>query len=319
LRGKLAQSNSKPNSPRKLVLNKVAAKLGLSTLLIFNFAIAQDPMDSPLDPKQLFMRMVEAGTREAYQGSMAFERSGQLTTYWVDNLTVTSGQQSLRSLNRAMPLRTHQIDCGAPGGNSMIDIDTLAGLYNFYRPGDSMVAGRPASELLLLPVDSFRYGYGFSLDAENYLTLRTVILTPQRAPIERYEFVSIEFSEASEETPDEKVKTDCPQLEARTEATWITARLPDGFKTINSTYLSDLDKSELVLTDGLATISITLEPIDAPRFPPVNTNLGATNILLSYLSVEQNIYLATLVGEVPLLSLELIALGLIPISNIAIQ
>lgn len=287
--------------------------------MISHLAIAQDPMDSPLDPKQLFMKMVQANTTEIYQGSMAFERSGQLTTYWVDNLVATSGQQSLRALNRHMPLRTHQVGCVAPEGGSIIDIENLAGLYNFYRPEDTMVAGRLASELLLLPVDSFRYGYGFSLDAENYLTLRTVILTPQRTPIERYEFVSIEFPETSGDTPREEVIVDCPNLEGRTEATWTTARLPDGFKAINSTYTSDLDKSELVLSDGLATISVTLEPVEAPRFPPVNTNLGATNILLSYLSVEQNIYLATLVGEVPLLSLELIASGLIPVSNIVVQ
>jgi len=305
------------------VLKTTAARIGLFAIVSSNFAFAQDPMDSPLDPKQLFMKMVQATTTEAYQGSMAFERAGQLTTYWVDNLSATSGQQSLLALNSRMPLRTHQINCVAPDAGPMIDIDNLSGLYNFYRPEDSIVAGRAASELLLLPVDSFRYGYGFSLDAENYLTLRTVVLTPQRTPIERYEFVSIEFPDAPAEAPDADAAVDCTQPEGLgsidSEVTWAAARLPDGFKTIHSTYLSELDQSELVLTDGLATISVTLVPVDAPRFPPVNTNLGATNILLSYLSVEQDVYLATLVGEVPLLSLELIASGLIPIADIAIQ
>lgn len=264
-------------------------------------------LDSPLEPKQVFLRMIEANASLSYSGSLAFERGGQLATYRVENQTEGLGNQSLISLNRVLPVQTHSFLCKSEEGAKGPDLDNLANLYNFYRPGDSVVAGREAIELLMLPVDANRYGYSFSVDAENYLSLRTVILSPQRAPIERYEFVNIEFHT----TPQSDISIDCAEEEPIA-AMWLASNIPDGFSLNRSSYNAESDVSELILSDSLATISISIEPVQAPQFPPVTTRLGATNILLSYLSFQQQIYLATLVGEVPIQSLEQIVMGLTP-------
>lgn len=270
------------------------------------FAQATPELDSPLEPQEVFLKMIQANANLAYSGSLAFERAGQLATYRVENQVEGAGNQSLEPLNRAFPIQTHSFLCAEEGASGP-DLENLSNLYNFYRPGETVVAGRAAIELLMLPVDLNRYGYALSVDAENYLALRTVVLTPQRTPLERYEFVDIEFFDA----PDSEVPFEClaPEIQI---APWIANRLPSGFYIGSSGYEAETDVSQLVVTDSLATISISIEPVASPKFPPVTTQLGATNILLSYLSFRQQIYLATLVGEVPLESLELIATGLSP-------
>ena len=271
-----------------------------------SFAQAIPELDSPLEPQEVFLKMIQANTNLAYSGSLAFERAGQLATYRVENQVKVSGNQSLEPLNRALPIQTHSLLCAEQGASGP-DLENLSNLYNFYRPGDTVVAGRAAIELLMLPVDANRYGYALSVDAENYLPLRTVVLTPQRAPLERYEFVNIEFFDV----PNPEAPPECADSEEQP-AHWLASRLPDGFYIGSSVYETETDISQLVVTDSLATVSISIEPVASPKFPPVTTQLGATNILLSYLSFQQQIYLATLVGEVPLESLELIARGLIP-------
>ena len=276
----------------------------------YAFAQSIPELDRPLEPKEVFIRMVEANTELAYSGSLAFERAGQLVTYRVENQVDAYRDQSLEPLNRALPIQTRSFLCAREGSTTGPNLENLAKLYNFYRPGDTIVAGRQAIELLMLPVDANRYGYALSVDAENYLPLRTVVLTPQRVPIERYEFVTIEFFD----TPDSDSSIDCLASENQP-AAWVANRLPNGFYTSSSQEDSLTNLSQLVVSDGLATISISIEPMTAPKFPPVTSRLGATNILLSYLSFQQQIYLATLVGEVPLESLELIAAGLSPYQN----
>lgn len=156
------------------------------------------------------------------------------------------------------------------------------------------------------------------MDQESFLALRWVVLTPQRYPLERYEFVDIDLAGTVEQTPAIESIPECSS-DDRPESLWTTLRAPNGFQIIDSSHQADSSKDKIILSDGLATISVTVEPILAPQFPPGHTNLGATNILISYLTVEQNIYLATLVGEVPLLSLELIVSGLAPMSDTVIQ
>ncbi len=251
--------------------------------------------------------MVQANSLQAFTGSLAFERGGQLATYQVDNQVAGPGNQSLKSLNRNQPVQSHSFLCVRTPWAAEENLQRLSSLYNFYRPGDSIVAGRAAIELLMLPVDSNRYGYGFSVDADTYLPLRTVVLTPQRTPVERYEYINIDIMDLP------AMESSCPEQESPdTDASWVANILPTGFQPSLVRYHPENDENLIVVTDGLATISISIKPVVSAKFPPVTTRLGATNVLLSYLSFQQQIYLATLVGEVPLQSLELIATGLGP-------
>lgn len=279
-------------------------------MLLLSFsslAVSQEPLDSPLEPQEVFARMIQANSDLAYRGLLAYERAGQLATYKIESQVDGEANQSLSALNRALPIQTHTLLCSDSDVSPVSQLQNLTGLYNFYRPAESVVAGRETMELLMLPVDGDRYGYGFSVDTENYLPLRTVILSPRREPLERYEFVDIEFLEVSELSP--RATSDCLELDTQP-TPWTTNILPGGFVTTSSAFDPETNGGRMVVSDGLATISISIEPVDAPSFPPVTTELGATNILLSYLSYRQQIYLATLVGEVPLESLEQIVTGL---------
>ena len=304
---------------RGLFPSKPSAFVFLAAILSLSFqysliAQEEDPMDSVLEPKELFMKMVEADATHSYEALFAFERAGQLATYRIENLAGESPEQNLNALNRLSPTQMLSSGCLKEGSQSHIRIENLANSYNFYRPEDGVVAGRKVSELLLLPLDEYRYGYGFSLDSETFLTLRRVILTPQREPIERYEFVDIDYSEEFASTsgePLENQNTNCTEeVKHLQESQWTALRLPEGFQILNTSQDLESKEEELLITDGLTMVSVDLKPVDEPSFPQINTTLGATNIILRYIASRDDLYMVTLVGEIPLISLELIVSGL---------
>ena len=305
-----------PKGLFSLKINAFTLSAVILTLSFQHSLVAQeeDPMDSVLEPKELFMKMVEADTTHSYEALFAFERAGQLATYRIENLAGESPEQNLNALNRLSPTQILSSSCSKDGSQSHISIENLANTYNFYRPEDGVVAGRKVSELLLLPLDEYRYGYGFSLDSETFLTLRRVILTPQREPIERYEFVDIDYLDLIENVSDEDLEnqnTDCAEsIEYLEESQWTALRLPDGFQLLNTSHDIESKEEELLITDGLTMVSVNLKPVDEPSFPQINTSLGATNIILRYIASRDSLYMATLVGEAPLISLEFIASGL---------
>lgn len=274
-------------------------------------------MDSVLEPKELFMKMIEADSATSYEALFAFERAGRLSTYRIEHRAGESPVQNLSALNLSTSAQALKTNC-SDSNQGYIDIENLANVYNFYRPEDSLVAGRQANELLLLPVDAYRYGYGFSLDSETFLTLRRVILTPQREAIERYEFVDIDYLETLDNNTIEAIENtavDCLEPEElsneQTEPSqWTALRLPDGFQILSAQHDKESMQEELLITDGLTMVSVNLESVETPDFPQIDTNIGATNIILRYIASRDKLYMATLVGEIPQLSLEFIASGL---------
>jgi len=86
---------------------------------------------------------------------------------------------------------------------------------------------------------------------------------------------------------------------------WKLGWVPAGFERLVSRTAEG--RVELVYSDGLAALSIFIVAVDEVRFPPANTNIGATSLMLNYYDVLGNIYSVTLVGEVPLATLLRIA------------
>ena len=269
-------------------------------------AAADISLQSPLEPRELFRQMLESERRYSFRGSVAFERSGSLTTFEFSNRVVDgSFLQALQPLNRVAAGRLFFNGCNATAQQALVEPEDLIGLYNFYRPDDSLVAGRSANELLLLPTDNFRYGYGFSIDRDTRLMLRSVVLSPQREALERLEFVELEI--LALEKPNRETAALCEPQQS-TATGWSVVQLPAGFELVNEK--QDGATARLIYSDGMSAISVFVEPVVEPKFPAASTFLGATNLLLSYARSQDQLYLVTLVGEVPLRSLELMSTGL---------
>lgn len=259
---------------------------------------------TPLRPRQLLEKMVAAQRRQGYSGAIAYERNGALSTFSVTTRSNdTALLQSLQPLNRESSSRL--VFTGCNQGPASESVGQLAQLYNLHLTGESRVAGRPAHELLLLPLDPYRYGYGFSIDQSSMLMLRSVTFTPQRQPIERMEFVNLELSSAIDGEPQ---PNDCESRHLDNSG-WLAATVPAGFSLL-SDRLDENGQVTLVYSDGLSHLSIFVHPVESADLPSLTTQLGATSLLMTYAETDERLVRVTLVGEVPMRSLEMVAGGL---------
>ncbi len=289
----------------------LAFLLGAEPLLVWAQAVDHRP-----DPRQLFEKMRLASFLYSYEGAMTYEHDGQLSSFhmssgetdggWVQGIRFLSGPER----QFAQPINLCGFDnVGQLRSRITEDTDDLALSYNFQSRSEFRIAGRQAQEVLVTPADGSRYGYNFAVDMETGLMLHAVTLDPQRNILERFQFISIESGPATRNF--QSVQAQCVEASDAVsgvetgEVPWELAWVPSGFKRVKIEHESM--RTQLVYSDGLATFSVFIELLDEVRFPPATTSFGATSLMLNYYLVRGDTFAVTVVGELPLTTLQSIA------------
>ncbi len=195
----------------------------------------------------------------------------------------------------------------------------LATQYRIADQGRRTEAGRSCRSIGIVPKDALRYGYRLCLDEETALPLRTEVLAEDgRRVIEQVVFTQVAFP----------ARIDDAALKPRSDAkgwTWrvseadplpssgpsrvMIADLPAGFVATREGAVSGPQGAHLAFSDGLASVSVFVEPID-----PANQGLegaarmGATNLYGRTVGGQQ----ITVVGEVPAATVRAIAEAVAP-------
>lgn len=176
-------------------------------------------------------------------------------------------------------------------------------------PDIGRIAGRDVITVKLLPKDMYRYGHEFLIDEENYFLLKHDMMKSDGRLLERIQFTSVNFS------PDLKhddfvprkgsysehlVKTQPRQIKNLWQFDW----LPEGFALVWQDARSlNHGASMLLLSDGMTTISVFVEPTSRTKDMSV-FRTGATIAGERSFKVKDQLYLLTLVGEVPQVTIE---------------
>jgi sigma-E factor negative regulatory protein RseB len=182
----------------------------------------------------------------------------------------------------------------------------------------SRVAGRQCRTVLLEPRDALRYGYRLCVDTTSGLLLKDQTLDSSRRIVEQVSFSSVRIGkdmdparvDSSWDTHDWKVLQPMMKPVDMAAQGWRIAA-PDGFKATMqvarqmgaSTGDAKHAVSQMVLSDGLAAISVFIEPYDANkhrRLPSGPIRRGAINIYGKRVAD----YWLTALGEVPIVTLE---------------
>jgi sigma-E factor negative regulatory protein RseB len=186
--------------------------------------------------------------------------------------------------------------------------------YELRRVGQDRVAGREADVLLVTPRDGLRFAQRWWADRDSGLLLRADMLGPQGDVLESAAFIDVQM--LGRQTPEavlgpmkrlEGLRVVRPQpsktqLDAEG---WQVARSVAGFQQI-SCHRRPLDAGgegppvqvlQSVFTDGLAHVSVFIEPYDAGRHRQgMRTTMGATNTVMH----RRGDWWITVVGEVPM-------------------
>jgi sigma-E factor negative regulatory protein RseB len=190
--------------------------------------------------------------------------------------------------------------------------EQLASLTEYYtvRLGDKeRVAGRDAQLLLLEPKDGLRYGHKFWVDGATGLLLKARMINERRETVEQFAFTQVAIGgDVDKEALKPKYDAQDPGWTrdsfvaeaAVTDSGWIVGDFPAGFRKIMETKRKlpgrPMPVSHIVYSDGLAAISVFIEPLGANARPVHGvSHQGAINIY----SRPVADHLVTVLGEAP--------------------
>jgi sigma-E factor negative regulatory protein RseB len=203
---------------------------------------------------------------------------------------------------------------------------TLAQLYSARVTGRDRVAGFDADVVQLVPSDSLRFGYRVWSEHRSGLVVKLQTLDGEGNVVEQSAFSELQLdapvkmhvlSQMMSSTAGYKVeKSELQRTTAQSEG-WTLKSPVAGFKPI-SCYRRSMGGSghaestlQWTFSDGLASVSLFLEPYDAQRrSQEVVLTLGATYTLTRHLTEKDGDWWLTAVGEVPPQTLEAFAQGL---------
>ncbi len=154
------------------------------------------------------------------------------------------------------------------------DLQRLEQNYHFTTGGVDRIADRMARRIDVIPNDGYRYGYRLWADLESGLLLRSELIGEGQQVMEQVQFVAIDLDSAISDralqttTGREKLVWyggDAGRSSAVTEASkWQFKQLPAGYRLSNHIRrMSPTEGAEvehLVVTDGLATVSVFIKP-----------------------------------------------------------
>lgn len=273
-------------------------------------------------------RMAHALNQAEYSGILVSAQGAQLHTLRVEHAASADGlRERLVALDgpaRAVMRIGGRLVCMAEGAESLhytsaapsLALGDAAALahYRVALLGEDRVAGLPTRVLGIEPRDAFRYGYRLWLESSRALPLRSVVFGSDGRPVAQSLFASIEFGPQPA-----LLALDCPPpaegaparnlSEPVPRSRWVLPDPPPGFALLRALRDPDDPESEHHLYgDGLATVSIYIEPRNAAASPLSGAaQRGSLSLFGRALGEHQ----VTVVGEVPELTVERIARGLV--------
>lgn len=306
-------------------LTAVLGWLGLAALSMSSQLQAEDG-------SHWLERMADAVREQSYHGSYVYERSGIFTTQDIWRQVDSGGvhERLLQTAGRHQEWLRHdgQLVCSTsseltrsrgPERTSPFGIDSkrLAEWYSMRVYGGTRIATRPVTVVAVQPKDGFRYAHELYLDNETGLMLKSLLVDDNRELLERFQFATISFSDpvapADLKPSSACLKVSVAEVPGDADAVfWEPAWLPPGF-TLSNQQVQTLPDSDALITaqiysDGLASFTLFVEPLGSDRLvEDLRAQLGPTVAVSRRLMTADDLFLATVVGEIPPRTAERIA------------
>ena len=304
------------------------------------FSEAARAVDAGNDPRTWLNRIATSAQSVSYEGTFVYRRDDQLVTMHLIHVANRDGEReqlvSLSGGRRELLRSKEGVVCIFPGKKHITfnkgglnkhfpsqlasRVKDLKKNYRLTMGGRDRIAGRDARMIVVEPKDNYRYGYRIWVDEETGLLLQSDLVNGHGNAIEQVVFTAIKVvDKASPEmvkavTMDadmrRSLKASKEQAVASGNMPWRVTSMPRGF-SLAEHYRHNHGKrapvEQLVLTDGMATVSVFIEQMsdDAAPFKGV-THMGAVNAFGTVVNDHQ----LTVVGEVPAATVRLIGRSL---------
>ena len=193
-------------------------------------------------------------------------------------------------------------------------VGALARHYDISLGETRRIAGFDCQAVLLTPKDNLRYGYKLYADASSGMLLRAVTVDASGETIEQFSFTQLSIGNVTREMVRTRHsaggwRIDHAEASPAQLAGWsLSAELP-GFRKIvelKRRLGESRPVGQMVYSDGLAAVSVFIEPLDAARKEAQRTGLASVGAIHIYTREVAN-HMVTVVGEAPAVSVQRIA------------
>ncbi len=302
------------------------ALLGLG----FSAGIAlADPLQES-EALAMLQRIADAARQLNYAGTFVYQHGDQVETSRIVHFADSSGEyeklETLDGPRREIIRNNDEVTCYYIDAKIMrsekrvarrtfpaLLPDQLSALTQYYqiRKGDpERIAGFDSQALVLEPRDGMRYGHKFWAEANSGLLLKARMVNDRHQVVEQFSFTQVAIDGGitrdmvkpsfSVSFPEWRMDRFAQNLTSNIESGWAVRDFPAGFRKImemrRTREGSSSSVTHMVFSDGLASVSIFIEPLSLKRRSMEGmTRHGAVNILFRPL-LDQMI---TVVGEAP--------------------
>jgi sigma-E factor negative regulatory protein RseB len=245
---------------------------------------------------------------EALSGTprVVFRRNDEVRTFWPQSQTVRTDRRDATAQFPRVPV---------------VDGTSIAQFYASHPVGQERVAGFVADVVWFKPLDSLRFGYKLWSEKETGLVVKLQTLAHDGRVLEQSAFSELDLnasvrveqlSRSMDATAGYKLVAPVVVRTTPADEGWALRQPIAGFVPVSChrRTLSAAEQAPGILqclySDGLASVSLFLEPFDPQRHtvPQQAVGMGATQMLAR--KILPDVWL-TAVGEVPLKTLQLFA------------
>jgi sigma-E factor negative regulatory protein RseB len=287
------------------------------------------------DPVEWLRRIYQATHNLSYVGTFVYQQGEHSETSRITRLTSAHGNiEKLEALDgepREILRTNDSVRCYLPKSHTVKvdrrfdhrgfptllqgEIDGLTQNYNVALGDSERIAGYSCQVVVLTPKDNLRYGYRLWADAASGMLLKALTFDEKGHTVEQFTFTQLTIGKVTHAEVRPQRTTAGWHIEDAEVAPvnleregWSVESVLPGFRKVvevRRTLHSSRTVEQVVYSDGLAAVSVFIEPLSA-QGKPVQTglaSLGATNI---YTREVAN-HLVTVVGEAPAASVQRIA------------
>lgn len=188
-------------------------------------------------------------------------------------------------------------------------IASITKQYNIRKGESERIAGHDSVSLELEPKDGMRYGHKFWTEANSGLLLKARMVDERRNLVEQISFTHLEIGPVDRALlkPSFKANSEWrwdrfgPPPSASSTPEWVVKLVPSGFRKVLETQThrtkqgNTVTVTHMIFSDGLASVSVFIEPTGDREINEGLTRQGAFNI---YRRTVEN-QLVTVLGEAP--------------------
>jgi len=293
----------------------------------------------PSDPMAWLQRATQASRQASYEGVYVHTNGDRISTVRVTHITGAGEEhERIEPLDGPDTLeivrRNDEMYCRFPDAKTVrldpritnrffpgilaAGADTIAASYDVKLGKTERVLGYECQWIRLDPKDGLRFPQRLCSEMNSGLILRAKVLNGERQVIEQYSFTDLKLGPQVGRTDLKTIfrarnrqwlSDGSPRDEASNADTgWAVTRAPNGFNKVAELKRTlpgrSQPVSQIVLTDGLASLSVFVEPNPSPsRTAEASSEDGTTTFFVRPMGDQ----LVTVLGEVPLTTAQQVA------------